>query len=467
MTKKHKVDIAIIGSGSAGINAFRAAEKYTDNIMMFEAAHYGTTCARVGCMPSKLLIVAANRAHDAQDMQKFGIESKGIKVCGKSVMSRVKQQRDAFAGGVVESMHKRIDASKLVKQKASFLSDNILKLENGDEVEANAIVIATGSRPFVPDIFHGAGDRLVVNDDIFEWDDLPKSVVVFGTGVVGIELGQALHRLGVRTRILGRSCTLTMLNDPEVLGAARKIFADELDICYDATVHEVQNTGSMVRVKYTDAYGKAWEEEFEYLLAATGRAPNTDNIGLENTSLKIGKDGVPEHDRTTLRCGDTNIFIAGDASGELQLLHEAVDEGRIAGTNAATLPKVAPGDRTAHLGIVFSEPQIAVVGQSYADLKASGRVFTTGSCDFAKQGRAVVLMENHGLLNIYADTKTKKVLGAEMAMPAAEHISHLIAWCIQNDMSVEDMLAMPYYHPVLEEGLRTALRHAQEQFYSS
>ena len=182
-------------------------------------------------------------------------------------------------------------------------------------------------------------------------------------------------------------------------------------------------------------------------------------LGLENTSVTLRANGVPEYDRFTLRCGSTTIFIAGDANHDVPILHEAADEGRIAGENAARFPDVRPGLRRAGLGVVFTDPQIAVIGGGYATAREVAHVI--GEVSFEDQGRARVMLRNHGMLHVYAEIGTGRFLGAEMLGPDAEHIGHLLAWALQMNLTIAQMLEMPFYHPVVEEGLRTALRDAQ------
>jgi dihydrolipoamide dehydrogenase len=168
---------------------------------------------------------------------------------------------------------------------------------------------------------------------------------------------------------------------------------------------------------------------------------------------------VPLFDLRTLQCGDSHIFIAGDVNNVLPLLHEAADEGRIAGENAARYPDVRPAPRRTPLAVVFSDPQLAVVGSRFADLAPDS--FVVGKVSFEDQGRSRVMLRNRGLLHVYADVATGAFLGAEMIGPDAEHIAHLLAWSLQSQLTVERMLEMPFYHPVVEEGLRTALRDAK------
>ena len=451
-----QVDVAVIGAGTAGLAAYRAAKAAGARAVVIEGGPYGTTCARVGCMPSKLLIAAAEAAHAIERAPGFGVHAGGpLRVDGREVMARVKRERDRFVGFVLQGVDGIPEADR-IRGFARFVDPHTLQVEGGPRITARSIVIATGSRPAIAPILEGLGDRLVINDDIFDWDDLPRSVAVFGPGVIGLEIGQALARLGVRVVVLGRGGRVGPISDPFVRAAAIKAFGAEFDLDPDAHVKRVERIGDQVEVEYNAPDGSPRTERFDYVLAATGRTPNLDKLGLENAHLDIGSFGVPKFDVTTLQAGSSNVFIAGDANNDVPLLHEAADEGRIAGENAARFPNVQPGHRRAPLGVVFTDPQIAIVGRGFASLKSAA--LATGAVSFEDQGRSRVMLRNHGHLRVYGDPATGRFLGAEMVGPDAEHIGHLLAWALQAEMTVAQMLTMPFYHPVVEEGLRTALR---------
>jgi len=460
-----QVDVAIIGAGTAGLAAYRAARAAGARAVVIEGGPYGTTCARVGCMPSKLLIAAAEAAHAVERAHRFGVHVDApARIDGREVMDRVKRERDRFVGFVLQGVEAIASADR-IRGHARFTGPRTLEVEGGPVVEARSIVIATGSRPTVPPMLQGLGDRLVVNDDVFSWDTLPKSVAVFGPGVIGLELGQSLARLGVRVVVLGRGGRLGPITDPFVQKVAAAAFASEFHLDTDAHVSRVERVGDEVEIDYHDIDGSARTERFEYVLAATGRAPNVDKLALETTGLTLGRQGVPAFDPTTLQAGDSSIFIAGDANNDLPLLHEAADEGRIAGHNAARFPQVAPGLRRTPLGVVFTDPQIAIVGGGYTHLHA--HALAAGEVSFEDQGRSRVMLRNKGLLRVYGNPETGAFVGAEMVGPDAEHIGHLLAWALQSRLTVAQMLDMPFYHPVVEEGLRTALRELDAHMRSS
>jgi dihydrolipoamide dehydrogenase len=452
---KNLVDVAVIGAGTAGLAAYRAARAAGASAVIIEGGTYGTTCARVGCMPSKLLIAAAEAAHAVHRAPGFGVHVDGaLRIDGREVMARVRRERDRFVGFVLAGVE-NIPAGDRIRGNAKFVDARTLDID-GQRLSARSIVVATGSRPAVPPILNGLGDRLVVNDDVFDWHDLPRSVAVFGPGVIGLEIGQALSRLGVRVVVLGRGGRLGPITDPVVHKAALEAFGAEFALDPDAHVTRVERIGDEVEIDYVGADRKPRTERFDYVLAATGRVPNVDNLDLEQLGLQVGARGVPQFDRHTLQVGTTSVFIAGDAADDLPLLHEAADEGKIAGANAALFPRVKPGLRRAGLGVVFTDPQIAVVGGGYAAHHAHGLV--AGEVSFEDQGRSRVMLRNRGHLRVYADPSDGRFLGAEMAGPDAEHIGHLLSWALQAGMTVQQMLDMPFYHPVVEEGLRTALR---------
>jgi dihydrolipoamide dehydrogenase len=460
-----QVDVAVIGAGTAGLAAYRAAKAAGKSSVLIEGGAHGTTCARVGCMPSKLLIAAAEAAHVHHKWQALGLRLEGsVHVDGRAVMARVQRERDRFVSFVLNGVDSIPERDKLVGY-ARFIDDHTVQLHSGERVRFARAVIATGSSPSVPRVLRGAEDRLVVNDDIFDWKELPRAVAVFGPGVIGLELGQALHRLGVSVHMFGRGGPVGPFTDPALRDYAARTFSGEFYLDADAKVDGIERVDDAVQIRYTDLSGEARTVLVDYVIAATGRTPNLARLSLENTSLTLNAHGVPLFDRDTLACGTSGIFIAGDANNDLPLLHEAADEGRIAGENAASFPHVRRFERRAPLAIVFTDPQLAVVGARYADLDT--RKVVIGKVSFEDQGRSRVMLRNRGLLHVYADVASGALLGAEMIGPDAEHIAHLLAWSLQSGLTIERMLEMPFYHPVVEEGLRTALRDAKARLDSA
>ena len=457
--RKLNADVVVIGGGTAGMGAFRNALRYTDNVYLIESKAFGTTCARVGCMPSKLLIAAAEACHHATHTDPFGVhlDKNSVLVNGQEVMQRVKSERDRFVGFVLEDVMAWSEERRIMGA-AKFIDEHTVQIDEHTQIEAKRIVIATGSRPVLHDSWKALGDKLIINDDVFSWDTLPESVAVFGPGVIGLELGQALHRLGVRVEIFGVSGSLGGITDPVVLQQAIDVFGSELTLHLNTETEVSLNNEGKVEVQWSKE-GQTGVFCADYLLAAVGRRPNVDNIGLENLNIEKDARGVPIANPKTMQTSIPHIFIAGDASNQIPLLHEASDQGKIAGENAGRYPNIEVGLRRSMIGVVFTNPQIASVGARFATLqKEYDERLVVGEVSFKNQGRSRVMLVNQGHLRVYADKESKRFLGAEMVGPAAEHIAHLLAWAHQMQLTVPQMLDMPFYHPVIEEGVRTALR---------
>ncbi len=459
--KKINVDVAIIGGGTAGLGAYRAAKAHNKNVVIIEGGPFGTTCARVGCMPSKLLIAAAESVHQIEKAPAFGVHPQGeIVINGREVMDRIKRERDRFVGFVLEGVDEIPSEDKVVGY-AKFIDNSTLIVDEHTEIKADRIIIATGSRPAYPAVWNDLGDRLVINDDVFDWDDLPESVAVFGPGVIGLELGQALHRLGVKIKLFGVGGQVGPITDPEVMAYANNAFKEEFYLNADVKVESMKRVDDKVEIQFINQDDELELFIVDYVLAATGRRANVDKLGIENTDIELDARGIPTADHFTLQTSVASIFVAGDASNQIPLLHEAADQGRIAGDNAGRYPDIRAGLRRSSISAVFTDPQIAMVGETYKQITerlGNCDCFATGEVSFEGQGRSRVMLRNKGLLHVYGEQGTGRFLGAEMIGPSAEHLAHLLAWAHQNKMTVSDMLDMPYYHPVIEEGVRTALR---------
>lgn len=443
-----KVDTVIIGAGSAGLSALREVRRYTDDFLLINDGHWGTTCAAVGCMPSKALIEAANAFHRRHAFDTFGIHgADSLRADIPAVLTRVREMRDGFVKGP-EAVPDQL-GKQAIAGRARLLGPGQLEV-NGDKIEARAIILAPGSRPVVPEPWRRFGDRILTTDSIFEQADLPRRLAVIGMGPIGVEIAQAFARLGLEVAGFDAAETLAGIDDQEVLAAFRPLIEAEIALHLGAPA-ELEDAGKTIRVT-----GAGGSFDADAVLAAVGRRPNIDNIGLDTLGVPLDDNGMPEIDPQTLRIGDLSVFLVGDANAYRPLLHEAADEGHIAGRMAAPDANADGLCRRVPLSIIFSSPQVARVGPPLSDLDADA--IATGAADFAQQARARMAQTAAGVLRIHAKRDTGHLLAAEMCTPGAEHLSHLLAVAIEARMTVADMLAMPFYHPVLEEGLRSALR---------
>jgi dihydrolipoamide dehydrogenase len=442
-----QVDVAIVGAGTAGLTALREVRARTDDFVLINAGPYGTTCARVGCMPSKALIAAANAFHARKKLDEFGIRGgSGLRADIPAVLRRVRSLRDRFVAGVLQATedlgarniagHARLDGATRV-----IVGERV--------IQAGQIVLAPGSSPIVPKPWRALGDRILTSDTLFDEEDLPRRIGVIGLGPLGVEIAQALARLGIEVHGFDAGKQIAGISDEKVADAARENLAKECVIHLDAQI-ELAKAGPGVEMRW-----EGGSVTVEKVIAAVGRRPNVDGLGLETLGVPLDEEGMPEVEPMTMRIGTTPVLLAGDANGDKPLLHEAADEGHIAGLNATSKGPIHLPRRTP-LSLVFCDPEVASVGQSAKDLDPETTLI--GEVSFARQGRARILQANRGLLRIYAARRDGRLLGAEMAIPAAEHMVHLLALAIGQELTVHDLLRMPFYHPTLEEGLRTALR---------
>ncbi|WP_304620045.1 dihydrolipoyl dehydrogenase [Paracoccus sediminilitoris] len=439
-------DVAVIGAGTAGIAAEAAARKQGARTLLIDPEFRGTLCANTGCMPSKLLLAAAHAAHDIRRAPVFGIHPEGLRIDGKAVMQRVRDERDHFVRATRESFDKLPDGTA-IRSRARFAGPNNLVLDDGRRIEAKAIVIATGSSPLMPAPFRGLGPRALTNETIFELPDLPESLAVIGGGPIGLELAQAMGRLGVAVTLFDKATTLGKARDPQVAEALKQAVGREvtLKLGCDTTAAAAKDG---VRIEWSgDDSGSA---VFSHVLVGVGRPPNLDGLNLDKAGLALDDHGTPLLNRQTLQCGDAPIFMAGDADADVPLLHEASDEGAIAGANAAQFPVVTPDRRKTAFSMIFTDPAHASIG-----LAPEGAL--TGRADYSNQGRARTEARAEGCMVLHADPQGN-LLGADLCTPGTEHLAHLLVWAVERGLTAMDLLSLPFYHPTLEEGMKPALR---------
>lgn len=451
------LDVIIIGAGTAGLTARREVAKKTDKYLVIHDGPTGTTCARVGCMPSKVLIQAANDFNRREVFAQLGIEGgEGLKLNGKKVMSHVRSLRDRFVKGVNKGMESW-EETHMVKGKATFVNPHTVEV-NGKEYRAKEIILGLGSRPVVPEAWKDYSSHLLTSDQIFEIEDLPKTLLVLGMGVIGVELGQTFSRLGAKVYAATIGKTIGGMRNPEVQDYASEHFQKEFEMSFEgAAPIEVLDNGNLL----VDFKGE--KIQVEKVLMAVGRRSNLDRVGLDK--LGLDSNTKPDFDKNTLRLKKyPNILIPGDVNGERPILHEAADEGVIAGKNVLSKEDHCFKRRTP-MGITFTEPNIGFTGKHYDELDPKD--YVTGEVSFEGQGRSIVKLKEKGLLKVYVSKKTHKILGAELMAPQGEHLLHLLAWAVTFELTVFEALKMPFYHPVIEEGLRTALRDAAKKIDSN
>jgi dihydrolipoamide dehydrogenase len=451
-----EVDVAILGAGSAGLFALSQVKRETDNYVLINGGELGTTCARVGCMPSKVLIQVAEDYHRKSIFERHGIDgAEELSIDVPASMEHVQDLRDMFVDrtlGVTDDLGE----AHLIDGYAKFIANDTVEV-NGEQIKAKSIIIATGSTPIVPAAWQAFADDVITTDEFFELEDLPASMAVIGLGSIGLEIGQSLHRLGVKVAAVDQLTTIAKLEDSEVNDIAVATIGKEFPLWLgEAAALEKVDGGIQI-----SAGGN--QQVVEKVLASLGRKPNLENLNLEATGISLDENGVPLYDPLTMQVGDLPIYIAGDVNMDRPLLHEAGHEGRVAGYNAVRHADggIEKFKRKVPLGITFCDPNIATVGAQLSEL--NDNEIAIGEIQFAPVGRALIMGKNRGLLRLYVQKSDGLLLGACMCCVKAENLAHLIAWSMENGMTVFDMLKMPFYHPVIEEALQAALYNVLSQ----
>lgn len=450
---KSRYRLAIIGAGSAGLAALKYAQRHTDDILLVDDGPLGTACARVGCMPSKVLLGPAHALAHARAMATAGIGgTQALHADMPALLAHVRELRDRFIRAPIEMT--RALGDDYIAARARLLDAQTLAVGER-RIQAERILIASGSRPMIPPAWHALGSRVLSSDEVFEQADLGARVAVIGLGAIGAELGQGLAMLGLQVHGFSHSDELAGIGDPVVAVALRTALERHFPI---TTGHEVELEAVGTRAVRVHAGDES--HEVDWVLAAIGRRANLDGLGLENLGIELDARGLPPFDPLTLQIADLPVYLTGDANRLHPILHEAADDGRLAAHHALFGSGPCLRRRTP-MGVVFTEPNAAWVGRRWAEVAAQDPVI--GEVSFNRQGRALAMARNAGHLRLYVDRASTKLLGAELAAPDGEHLAHLLAWAIQQDLGVDDLLQMPFYHPVVEEGLRSALHDARRK----
>lgn len=460
MTQEMQTDVAIIGAGSAGLYALREVRRAGKDFILIDSGPLGTTCARVGCMPSKVALHAGARWAARKGLAAIGVSGmEHLRIDLRATWAALRRHRDNFADSAADKARSNA-GDRLLDGRARFLEPTLLEVEGPGGptlIRAKSVVIANGSRPVVPDWLEPVKSRTITTDGLFELDTLPASIGILGLGALGLEMGLALARLGVKVVAADLASTVGGIVDLAIAERAVDCFGKELPLWLGekTSVEPVENGVTL------HAGGK--HARVDMLLAALGRRPNVDGLNLAEAGFTLDEHGNPGFDPATMQIGDMPVFIAGDANGDRPLMHEAADEGSIAGYNAA---RCVPGkpvrfQRKVPLAIAFCDPDVASVGARLDTLNPDSIII--GSAGGNENGRAIILDGEESLLCLYADARTGQLLGGALVAVGGEHLAHLLAWAIQRQETAASLLRLPFYHPVLEEMLQTALQDIVRQ----
>lgn len=453
-------DITVIGSGPGGyVAAIRCAQLGFKVAIVERYATLGGTCLNVGCIPSKALLDSSEHYHNAtHTFTTHGIDVKDVKVNMEQMIAR--------KNGVVTDNVKGIDF--LMKKNkidvftghGSFVSAKQIKVTSQDGVETNIqtdkVIIATGSKPIVPAAFNYDKKRVITSTEALNITSVPKSMVVIGGGVIGLELGSVYARLGTEVHVIEYLDRIIAGMDSDCSRELTKSLKN-LGIQFHMrhAVTEVKASAKKVKVTATsrDDESKKLTFDVDYCLVAIGRKPYTDKLGLENIGITPDEKGrIPVNDH--LETSVPGIYAIGDVIKGAMLAHKAEEEGVfVAETIAGQRPHI---HYNLIPGVVYTWPEVAAVGYTEEQLKEMGTPYKTGKFPFRALGRARASMDLDGMVKVLAHKETDEILGVHMVgARTADMIAEAVA-LMEFRASAEDAARMSHAHPTYTEAFKEA-----------
>lgn len=454
-----KYDVTVIGSGPGGyVAAIRAAQLGLKTAIIERYNTLGGTCLNVGCIPSKALLDSSEHYHNAHErFATHGIDMKDLKVNMPQMIKRKNEVVDQNVKGIAFLMKKnKIDVyhghgSFVNAKKISIAKDDGSK----EEIETDKVIIATGSKPIVPENFNYDKKRIITSTEALNIDKVPKRMVIIGGGVIGLELGSVFGRLGTEIEVVEFLDRIIPGMDGDMskeLMKSLKKLGMKFHLKHKVTGVTATKSGVKVDVEERDKDNK-FSIEADYCLVAIGRRPYTDNLGLENVGIEKDEKGrikVNDHLQTSV----SNIYAIGDVIEGAMLAHKAEEEGvLVAETIAGQKPHI---DYNLIPGVVYTWPEVAGVGQTEEQLKEAGTPYKVGKFPFKALGRSRASMDTDGLVKVLAHKETDEILGVHMIGPrTADMIAEAVA-LMEFRASAEDVARMSHAHPTYTEAFREA-----------
>ncbi|MBB5518363.1 mercury(II) reductase [Amphiplicatus metriothermophilus] len=447
-----RYDLIVVGAGSAGFSAAITAAENGARAALIGHGTIGGTCVNVGCVPSKTMIRAAEAIYTARAAKRFdGLAGEAcVADWGRLIAAKDDLVRELRQKKYVDLLSS-YDAIAYIEGKAR-LADGGVFIDDA-LIAAPKIVLATGARPKVPPIPGLENIRFLTSTTLLALETLPKSLIVIGGGFIGAELAQMMARMGVAVTLVCRSRLLPQ-TEPEVSDALAEVFrADGVrllcGVAYDACRKD--DTGVTVCVKES---GDLVELKAEKLLIATGRAPNTERLGLEEAGVTLDKRGaivVNDHMRTSKE----GVYAAGDVTDKDQFVYMAAYGAKLAAKNALNGDRLAYDNRTMPW-VVFTDPQVSGVGLSEAAAKAAGHDVKISVLPLGQVPRALAARDTRGLIKLVADAKTDRLLGAQILAPEGADSIQTAALALKYNMTAAELGETIFPYLTTVEGLKLA-----------
>lgn len=446
-------DLLVIGAGSAGFSAAITAADDGAKVALIGHGTIGGTCVNVGCVPSKAMIRAVEIMHSARATDRFdGIEATA-KVTDWAAVVRQKQALvdDLRAAKYIDVLP-NYDTVTYIEGAAQFQADGSVAVD-GQVIKAGKVIIATGSRPHVPDISGLTDVDWLDSTSALELETLPASMMIMGGGYIGVELAQIFARAGSKVTIVTRRGLLPEA-EPEISAALTGYFADEGIIIMGGLTYDRFETLSGRVTLHAAQAGKTLEITSERLLLTTGRVPNTDSLALDVAGIKTDARGGIVID-AKMRSSLANVYAAGDVTGRDQFVYMAAYGAKLAAKNAMTDAGMTY-DNSTMPAVVFSDPQVASVGLTEAAAQAKGIETVTSVLPLEYVPRALAARDTRGLIKLVAEKGSKKLLGGHILAPEGSDSIQTVAMALKAGMTYDDLGAMIFPYLTTVEGLKLA-----------
>jgi pyruvate/2-oxoglutarate dehydrogenase complex dihydrolipoamide dehydrogenase (E3) component len=441
-------DIGIIGGGAAGLTvASGAAQLGAKTLLIEKEPSLGGDCLHFGCVPSKTLIHSAHVYHLMQHAERFGLPKAGIPpVDFKQIANRIQKVIATIQHHDSEERFCELGANVLFGE-AVFTDEHTIDLD-GKPQSAKNWVIATGSSPAAPPIPGLHDTTFLTNREIFFLDHLPESMVILGGGPIGIEMAQAFNRLGTKVTVVDQSDQILGKEDKDMADMVTSVMKDEgVTFFLEASIEEVLETGGRKHIKILDSSGESKTLNSEEVLVAMGRAPNVQNLGLEDIDVAFNRYGITVDNR--MRTNHKHIYAAGDVSGGFQFTHAAGYEGGIVVSNAIfRLPRKA--DYTYLPWCTYTDPELASIGMNEKTAQSKGLDYTVWMEEFKDNDRSLAEDETTGKVKMILDAK-EKPLGVQILGPrAGDLLSEWVA-VLNGKVKLSTLAAAVHPYPTIGE----------------
>ena len=464
--QKFDFDLAVIGGGSGGYAAARTAASAGLKTVVIEGGReVGGLCILRGCMPTKALLYAAEVKHLAEHAEIWGVHAGKVTFDFAKVMARKSAQIKDFADFRVGQLN--AGRFKFIRAKAKFLDAHTVELtslrSSGREsapsnqsrltpaatLTANNFVIATGSRvsPAPLPALNEVG--FITSDDAVALKKLPQSLIILGGGAIACEFAQFFQRFGVKVTLIQRSENLLREFDADAGTEVAKVFRREgMQVFTGTKLVDAKRKGKLKAVSF-EQRGKRLSVAAEEILFALGRVPDTAALGLENAGVKTENGRIVTNDK--MQTSAPHIFAAGDCTGPHEIVHIAIQQGETAVHNIVKPKSPRKMDYRLLISVVFTEPQVAVVGLTEKAAVARKIPFLAASYPFNDHGKSLIMEAKDGFVKLLANPKTGEILGGSCIGPVGGELIHEIVAAMATRMTVHELAAMPHYHPTLAE----------------